>query len=58
MPFFQGRAARNARRNLPPNFETEETKRAPHVLIFKRGLSSKVERTISDSLSSARCSLL
>jgi len=33
----RGRAARNARRNLPAHFENEEIKRAPHVLVFKRG---------------------
>jgi hypothetical protein len=37
----RGRAARNARRKLPPNFESEEVKRAPHVLVFKRGPTSK-----------------
>ena len=41
MDFFQGRAARNARRKLPPNFETDETKRAPHVFVFKRGTTGK-----------------
>lgn len=37
----KGRAARNARRKLPPNFESEEIKRAPHVLVFKRGTTGK-----------------
>ncbi len=37
MQYIKGRAARAARRKLPPNFETEEVKRAPHVLVFKRG---------------------
>ncbi len=38
---IKGRAVRNARRKLPPNFEHEEVKRAPHVLVFKRGISGK-----------------
>ena len=38
---FKGRAARAARRKLPPNFETDEVKRAPHVLVFKRGITGK-----------------
>ncbi|UJR13682.1 hypothetical protein I4U23_000694 [Adineta vaga] len=47
----RGRAARNARRKLPPNFETDEVKRAPHVLVFKRGISvgNNVKELIRDT---------
>ncbi|CAF0790146.1 unnamed protein product [Adineta ricciae] len=46
----RGRAARNARRKLPPNFETDEVRRAPHVLVFKRGVSvgNNVKELIRD----------
>lgn len=46
----RGRAARNARKKLPPNFETEEVKRAPHVLVFKRGatIGNNVKELIRD----------
>ncbi|CAF1146860.1 unnamed protein product [Adineta steineri] len=46
----RGRAARNARRKLPPNFENEEVKRAPHVLVFKRGttVGNNVKELIRD----------
>lgn len=46
----RGRAARNARKKLPANFETEEAKRAPHVLVFKRGISvgNNVKELIRD----------
>lgn len=46
----RGRAARNARRKLPRNFETEEVKRAPHVLVFKRGstVGNNVKELIKD----------
>ncbi|CAF2035774.1 unnamed protein product [Rotaria magnacalcarata] len=46
----RGRAARNARRKLPPNFESDEVKRAPHVLVFKRGptVGNNVKELIKD----------
>lgn len=46
----RGRSARNARRNLPANFESDEVKRAPHVLVFKRGttVGNNVKELIRD----------
>jgi len=46
----RGRAARNARRKLPPNFESDEVKQAPHVLVFKRGVTvgTNVKELIKD----------
>ncbi|CAF1027214.1 unnamed protein product, partial [Didymodactylos carnosus] len=45
----RGRAAKNARQKFPPHYETDEVKRAPHVLVFKRGnTGSNVKELVKD----------
>jgi len=45
----RGRAVRNARQKTPQHYESEDVKRAPHVLVFKRGnAGSNVKELIKD----------